>query len=591
MKAIKKLCAALFVLPILAGLSSCSEKEAEYSAAEKLTNAQVYFSNETASQIEVKKQESSVTIPVMRINTAGALEVPITAKIENAAYAIPSKVSFADGQNTANLVITYNPDNLEYGQEDALTLQIGDASYTTAYGLSTFAGSLYVAEPWSEWELYNSAGTCTYTYSQFFSGDDEGLGFYVRRNTITPSKIQFMIENCLYGIDLILDYDAETGHVTCAPQFTGYTHSSYGQVFVTDDANYWINVRNKPDTQVDYGTFDEENGILEPCLVYYVAAGYFGDGYETITLDGYNRKDFSVVADYQGILRTPTDDLYAQADIILGADVTTANVSVIPGQLDGTILNAMLAGSYEAYVDSTEILESQIVRLSMNGAEDGEYTLVAITYDKDGEPQELDYKPFKFVTGDVETWSNKYIGTYTYSLFWTADEEGTPLDVEDLVLQQSDKDPNRYQILNWGYTGEPFVFAFQEDGSIIVEDQFIGYSHPSYGDVYVDDLVDYTGGTNYGQSYYDAESGTFYFAILYYVSAGVFANGYETFTITDVATKARLAAAQKKAMAKGNKEKKACKDSKVTKIKKAKNPKKMKQLTIKTSKAGEAVHL
>jgi putative ABC transport system permease protein len=56
-------------------------------------------------------------------------------------------VTFADGQNTANLVITYNPDNLEYGQEDALTLQIGDASYTTAYGLSTFAGSLYVAEP------------------------------------------------------------------------------------------------------------------------------------------------------------------------------------------------------------------------------------------------------------------------------------------------------------------------------------------------------------------------------------------------------------------------------------------------------------
>ncbi|MBQ2585467.1 MAG: hypothetical protein II570_00925, partial [Bacteroidaceae bacterium] len=140
MKAIKKLCAALFVLPILAGLSSCSEKEAEYSAAEKLTNAQVYFSNETASQIEVKKQESSVTVPVMRINTAGALEVPITAKIENAAYAIPSKVTFADGQNTANLVITYNPDNLEYGQEDALTLQIGDASYTTVYGLSTFAG-------------------------------------------------------------------------------------------------------------------------------------------------------------------------------------------------------------------------------------------------------------------------------------------------------------------------------------------------------------------------------------------------------------------------------------------------------------------
>lgn len=591
MKAIKKLCAALFVLPILAGLSSCSEKEAEYSAAEKLTNAQVYFSNETASQIEVKKQESSVSIPVMRINTAGALEVPITAKIENAAYAIPSKVTFADGQNTANLVITYNPDNLEYGQEDALTLQIGDASYTTVYGLSTFAGSLYVAEPWSEWELYNSAGTCTFTYSQFLSGPDEGLGFYVRRNTITPSKMQFMVENCLYGVDLIFDYDAETGHVTCAPQYVGYTHSTYGQVFVTDDANYWLNIREKPDTKVDYGTFDEETGVLEPCLVYYVSAGYFGDGYETIILDGYNRMDFSVFMDYQGILRTPSNDFLAQADVELGSDVVTANVSVVPGELDQATFLAMLDGTYEAYVDSTEITESKMVHLNMNGAPNGEYTLVAITYDKDGEPQDNAYVSFKYETGDVETWTSKYIGTYTYSLFWQADEEGTPLEIEDLVLQQSDKDPNRYQILDWGYNGEPFVFAFQEDGSIIVEDQFIGYSHPSYGDVYVDDLVDYTGKTDYGQSYYDAESGTFYFAILYYVSAGVFGNGYETFTITDEATKARLAAAQKRAMAKGNKNKKTCKDGNVKKCERAKKAKKMKQLTLKTSKAGEAVHL
>ena len=520
MKAIKKLCAALFVLPILAGLSSCSEKEAEYSAAEKLTNAQVYFSNETASQIEVKKQESSVSIPVMRINTAGALEVPITAKIENAAYAIPSKVTFADGQNTANLVITYNPDNLEYGQEDALTLQIGDASYTTVYGLSTFAGSLYVAEPWSEWELYKSAGTCTFIYSQFFQGPDEGLGFYVRRNTINPSKMQFMVENCLYGVDLILDYDAETGYVTCAPQYIGYTHSDYGRVFVTDDANYWLNIKEQPDTKVDYGTFDEETGVLEPCLVYYVEAGRFGDGYETIILDGYNRMDFSVFMDYQGILRTPSNDFLAQADVELGPDVVTANVSVIPGQLDQATFQAMLDGTYEAYVDSTEITESQMLHFSMNGAPNGEYTLVAITYDKDGEPQDFAYVPFVFETGDVETWSDKYIGTYTYSLFWVADEKGTPLEIEDLVLQQSDKDPNRYQILDWGNNGEPFVFAFQEDGSIIVEDQSIGYTHATHGDVYVDDLVDYTGVTDYGQSYYDAESGTFYFAIVYYVEKG-----------------------------------------------------------------------
>ena len=67
--------------------------------------------------------------------------------------------------------------------------------------------------------------------------------------------------------------------------------------------------------------------------------------------------------------------------------------------------------------------------------------------------------------------------------------------------------------------------------------------------------------------------------------------GTETFTITDEATKARLAAAQKRAMAKGNKNKKTCKDGNVKKCERAKKAKKMKQLTLKTTKAGEAVHL
>ena len=65
---------------------------------------------------------------------------------------------------------------------------------------------------------------------------------------------------------------------------------------------------------------------------------------------------------------------------------------------------------------------------------------------------------------------------------------------------------------------------------ILVEDQEIGYNHPSYGAVLVDDLVDYTGTSDYRKSSY--KNGVFTFNVVYYVSAGIFGYGPETFALT-----------------------------------------------------------
>ncbi len=120
-------------------------------------------------------------------------------------------------------------------------------------------------------------------------------------------------------------------------------------------------------------------------------------------------------------------------------------------------------------------------------------------------------------------WSEIAIGDYTYSLFF----EGVD---PDLTLYQNDIDPTCYRIGNWGY-GVNFTFTYDEEtGEVVVDDQEIGYEYGSYGMVYVDDITDYTGSTAYGTSYY--EDGTFYFDVIYYVSAGYFGYGYETFTIT-----------------------------------------------------------
>jgi hypothetical protein len=102
------------------------------------------------------------------------------------------------------------------------------------------------------------------------------------------------------------------------------------------------------------------------------------------------------------------------------------------------------------------------------------------------------------------------------------------------VLYQSDKDANRWKIEHWGYDVD-FIFTFdQTTGEILVQDQETGYEYGSYGVVMVDDIVDYTGSQNYGYSYY--ENGAFHFNVVYYVSAGIFSYGEETFELTGYPT-------------------------------------------------------
>ena len=130
---------------------------------------------------------------------------------------------------------------------------------------------------------------------------------------------------------------------------------------------------------------------------------------------------------------------------------------------------------------------------------------------------------YTFTVGIPSPWVEIATGDYTYSLFFDGVDE-------DLTLYQNEVDPTRYKIEHWGYDVD-FTFTYDEEtGEVVVDDQEIGYEYGSYGMVYVDERADYFGTTEAGTSYY--ENGTFYFCVVYYVSAGYFDYGYETFTIT-----------------------------------------------------------
>lgn len=121
-------------------------------------------------------------------------------------------------------------------------------------------------------ETFTPVYVGTYTYSQFWEGEDEGL--VLSMSDDTPGK--YRISNVFYGVDFdfILNGD---GTISFEEQSTGYVHADYGEVFVHD-------MYQVAPTQFDPSFYSD--GTFNFSIGYAVSAGYFGRGVETFTLTG-----------------------------------------------------------------------------------------------------------------------------------------------------------------------------------------------------------------------------------------------------------------------------------------------------------------
>lgn len=133
-------------------------------------------------------------------------------------------------------------------------------------------------------------------------------------------------------------------------------------------------------------------------------------------------------------------------------------------------------------------------------------------------------------------WEKMGTGVYTYSLYW-----GGKVSY-DIYRKQSLIDTNQFQfkIPGWGAGGDVDLIIdynkLTNKAKVYRETQVD--THATYGSVYVSDVVYYIdnvqGGTGSYDKYpctYDPETGLFSLNLVYYVSAGTFGNGIETFQL------------------------------------------------------------
>lgn len=563
----------LALIAVLAVLSAACSSDDDYQWATVPDGTQVYFSSELASKVDLSSSSTTYSIPIQRYVTSangGAVTVSLDVTNEGGLIQVPTSVSFSGTAQseayveTSYIELTYDPDALGYDNYQDITITISDA-YTTDYGSSSYTVSVGIPAPWK------SLGVGYYRedfLTTFYSVGNQVYEVEIQENENTPGVYRLVNP---YGEaypwndpgdwddsqDWYLEIHAEDPTaVYIETQETGLDWG-YGNVIVSSMAGYRMAQGYTLEQVKELGyTGTLENGIITfpiqtllICMPNYSSSLYYANtnGMFAVALPGYTLSDYTLEVAYGGTYTNANDETAGVLATVseMGEDISSVRLAVV----EGTDVDAAAEGIEDGSISYTTVTTTGTVLVPFDSEPtDGKYTIVAVGYN-DSEAVATASATFKYTAPSSDTWTALYVGTYSYNgedCFFSGDDPG-------LTLYRNDNDATRYKIEHWGYDVD-FIFTMQSDGTIVVDDQETGYEHSSYGMVMVDDLTDYTGGTKYGYSYYDSSTGTFYFAVVYYVSAGVFGYGYETFTLTGNAASAKGMAVNKSSAVKTQKQ-------------------------------------
>lgn len=575
---------AMMLLAVLAlTLGACTE-EYEYTKA-KATGEQVYFRNDI-SVASMAKDRDTVQVPVNRIQSKGELQVQLqVTQQSDSKLSIPSSVTFADGETQTYLVISYDPEAIDYGFSEDVTLAITDQQLTTQYGNSSCTFKVELS-PWRTigQGLYKDGLMATFGLDDVISHVEiqedfrtpglyrivspyaEGTEFY---NTYLSGAYVF---RWIGGDNINVIIDAtDPDYVYLKQDFyagfnvpledMGDLHAlSYVQLYLNQGVSLDMIKAMFPElfgklvdgviTLPQDGLALNFDGTMEPSNY-----GVFSD--ITVALPGYQFVDYSSSFEYTGRFTDTEGNDYAQGEITLGRDVESAKYVVAS---EGDDVNAIVSAIEDGSLPGTTITESGSVSFTLE--ESGDYTMVIVTYGADGKMHGSSATPFTFtLSGDASAkpeWVALYNGTFTHNVMpnWIVDENdnfvGNPLvgapgfeESYASVIYQDINNPSNYKVSPYLASEDGLEFTMDADGIISFNDVATGWQNQQYGNLFVADayIVFESLGQQLGSpsSYFDSQNNEFAFGTIYYYNMatthyGLAGGAYETFTITSTAS-------------------------------------------------------
>lgn len=399
----------LATVAIVAGLfTACSDDD--FKAGPEVDGAQVYFPENVTTGYSISDDVTSIAIPVKRIAKDEALTVAVLASDESGLFTIPSSVSFAAGNETSELLITFDRTKLEDGEEYPLSFLINDEDNTTPYGNRSLDITVM---PWPWVELGTGKFRDDWFCSMYKGGNPE---IEVTIHKHKSKEGIYMIEE-MYGWPFLTEF-FEASQADIEAQIGTYTSTNI-TIDCSDPTKVFIPRQFTGITDIDpeYGNYEIAtltggegtlvNGVITfpteglglVCLAGSLKANK--SGLFRILLPDAEVTDYALSAVYDG-MKVSADGETASAVInfTYGADVTGISYVLASGNVTDTadeIAAAIAAGTaqniYEvpnfAVGEETASIEAELEA-------SGVYTVVALPKNKLGKLLEAEVSAVSF---------------------------------------------------------------------------------------------------------------------------------------------------------------------------------------------------
>lgn len=559
---IQKIFGALILMALAMGFAACSDDDDNelplLEAVESSGEGDVYFSDDLESTIDVSKSESSYTVQLLRVDTSSSLTVALDVEQEEGTiYSVPTSVTFDEGSTTADIVITYDPDDVVYGTYETITISIADESLTSAYAASSYTFEIGATE-------WVSLGTGQYRedlISTFWSVDNLVYEVEIEYSVLTDGLYRLVYPygeaypyNETYE-DGTADWDLTTTYYMTIdasdPDYVWVYESyqgidwGYGNILIMSYVAYYINYGGY---ELDYlkSAIPSYFGTLEDGIITmptnsmlinmseYSSGIYYSNtnGMFAVALPGYSIGTYEVDFTQNGTYVDTSGTEYIVGQFTFSDDIASIRYAVTT-DADATddLLEAISdgTGEYEELDDDSEEVQIE--------ATDGTatYYIVVVGYDSSGNEKLNDVITLKYtsVVAAAETYTVIAYGLYNYEWYdlygYGAWQDWGTIEA---YLYQSDSDASKYVIQPWNYSDNGLEFVLNSDYTITIEGTATGETSSTYGDFYGSDMVTLFG-DGYPESFYDPESETFYFYIVYHNWYYWFTAMGESFTVME----------------------------------------------------------
>lgn len=379
-------------MALVAGFTACSEDGADYQPGAVAEGPQAYFPSDAQTSFSVSAEDSAVTLPVNRVETAGALDVPVLVTVaegNEGLFEVPTSVSFNDGDESTTLDVAFDYTTLTAGTTYEVTLKLDDPTMTTPYASSEVTVAITVPEP------YVLLGT--------------GL---IRDDIITSL---FDVENVEWEVE-IYENTNQPGYIFLKNAYTSlYPYNEPGD-YVEEDKYFVVNIANPDKVLIpvqglgmdwdptQYGEFivgtaaygTLKNGVITfPVEGLLIALEIYSEGqwmsYANtnglfrIALPGAVLTDYSLEVAANGHVADKSGQAMPVVNVVGGADVAAVGVKFVAG--DVTADYAAVVDEIVAEPTLTNLVEGACTVAGTEPMEAGQVTAVVVPYDANGVAQ------------------------------------------------------------------------------------------------------------------------------------------------------------------------------------------------------------